>query len=364
METNETTSKSQEEKQPVSTPPQKKKAKKKGVIAGSIIAVVVVLLLGGGALAYNMWYQNADKVVHDAMVNAIKAKTIQATGNIVVKSDNTTVTIDVDGQSTTVDGLVNVSAKIDAGQGSGAMSIDIKGSGMYKDDTLYVKFDGVQKVVDTFVAQYPMLDAQALAQIEQIVSKIDGQWISIQPSDYEEMSKQVADQQKCVTDAVKRLSENKDATNELVDVYKQNQVVEVKEELGAKDGSLGYVVGFNKERAAAIAEALDDTTYGKELKECDDSIDFKAAAEDIKKAKDSENPPRVELWASRFGHNITTVSLTQKDDKSSVDMKLEPEFNKNVSVEAPEDVVSLKDLMADIEKLVQSYQPATPRAAY
>lgn len=340
---------------PVFQPAPKKR--RKGLLVGGIIAGVLVLLGGGGALAYNLWYQNPDKVVHDSIVNAIKAKTVQGTGSFVVTTEGYAMNLSFDGKTVGTDGLMHAKAEFTVGQGSSKMTLNLEGSGMMKDDVLYVKLDGVRKLFDTFAAQLPMMDAQSMKQMLAIVDKVDGQWISIKASDYEDVSKEVSEQQTCVSDAMKKLQQDDAAIDEVADLYREHQIIQVKERLGSKDGSLGYVVEVSQENTASFVEGLKDTTYGKELQKCDESLDFKEIAQSISEAESTgdEDKAHVELWVSRFGHEITKFSIDGKSDDTTAMIVLEPEFNKDVSIEAPKDTVSLKDLVADIEKLIQSY---------
>jgi hypothetical protein len=334
------------------------KRRRKGLLIGGIVAGALVLLGGGGVLAYNLWYQNPDKVVHDAIIGAMKAKTVQGTGNFVVKiQENYTLNLAFDGKAAGTDGFMHVKAKFDIKDASQKMSIELEGSGMIKDDVMYVKLDGVRKLFDTMAAQMPVLDAQSMKQVLAIIDKIDSQWVSIKASDYEDISKEVSKQQTCVSDAMKKLQQDDAATDEITNLYREHQIVQVKEKLGSKDGSLGYIIELSQENTAAFVDGLQNTAYGKELKKCDDSLDFSDIAESITNAEaaSEKDKAHIELWVSRFGHDITKFSIDGKSEDGSVTAVVEPEFNKDISIEAPKDVVSLKELMKDIEELVKSY---------
>ncbi len=344
--------------QPPITPYAPPRRRRKGLLIGGILAGALVLLGGGGALAYNLWYQNPDKVVHDAIVNMIKAKTIQGTGNFVVSSDDYKITVKTDGRSDSASGLVNVEADFEFGSDAAKFALKLHGSGMYKDDVFYVKLGGVREIFDTFAANAEDIDTRTKNQIIAVIDKIDDKWISIKASDYEDVSKEVSEQQACISRAMKTLSQDESVERELVDLYKANQIVQVVNQLDTRDGSFGYEIELDRDKAAAFVEGIADTTYGKSMKECDDSIDFKEIAESVKKADlDGSSKPRVrmELWVSRFGHEITEFSVKVEDDTASAEFVTNPEFNKDVTIEAPSDAISLKDLMADIEKIIQSY---------
>ena len=118
---------------------------KKKLILVSILAGAFVLL-GGGVAAYNLWYQNPEKVLSDALINAAKAKTITYTGAVdIVNLDKTslsytskleTIKLSFDGKSAAPTG--ELSAKLTVKYDG--KNYDLTGSGLVdKDANLYVK---------------------------------------------------------------------------------------------------------------------------------------------------------------------------------------------------------------------------------
>ncbi|HMS92812.1 MAG TPA: hypothetical protein PKD28_00350 [Candidatus Saccharibacteria bacterium] len=339
-------------------PPQSKKPKK-GLIIGSIIAGALVVFGGAGALVYNVWYQNPEKVIFDALTHAFKSESATGTGTVAIKSDDVDLKITFAGEGQGSDGRVDTTIKFDSKSSGENISINVMASVLVKGETIYFKLDNVQKTVDQLAEAYGM---EVPEYVTPIIKKIDGQWVSVKSSDYEDVSKEVAKQQRCVTDVFDNLSNSKDMKNELVDLYKENQILVIDEELPAKKidgvGSLGYEISADTNAAQGFIKGLDDTEFGKELKKCDDSVNFAEVADAIKEAdkeNDSDVDTKFELWVSRFGHQITEVNFTVKDDDASGVFVFNPKFNQDVAVEAPKSSITIKQLQEDIEKAVEEY---------
>ena len=339
---------------------QKRQSRKKMIVGGAIAAALVVFG-GGGALAYNLWYQHPDKVVHDAVINAMQARTIQGDAELSIKAEEADLKLTMDSKATRADGLINVKADLAMKPEAAAaeLNVNIAGSAVYKENVIYVKLEGVREAVDAAIESYPIAQIFNPSAFDEIIEKIDNQWVSIAPSDYETQSQRLAESQKCFTEAFEKLADNRDATRELTNLYKEHKILEVKEELGAKDGNLGYVVNASKDSAQAFFEGLNDTTFGKELKKCDENIDFSQESEQT-----ASNGPEFtnELWVTRFGHEIAEFSSKASEDGNEFSAVVRPEFNRSVTVDAPEGAISLEEIMDDIDAIMRSYQPAVPVA--
>ena len=72
---------------------------KRGLLWAIVALVIVVLLGGGSALAYNFWYQNPNKVVSDALLHAVTAKTVSMTGTLDMSTKDYKVKLEVSGKN-------------------------------------------------------------------------------------------------------------------------------------------------------------------------------------------------------------------------------------------------------------------------
>lgn len=342
------------------------KKKKTGLIVAISVAVAAVLLIVAAILVYNLWYQNPNKVVHDAVVNTMRAKSMVGKGDVLIKSEQADVSMVFDTKSDATLSSMAVRATIKSNVEDEPFELTIGGEARYVDGVFYVKLNDVEKAVDALV-QYS--GQSAPAEVMALVRKIDDQWVSISPDDYKADSPEVAKQQTCMDDISKQMASDKKMTDELVALYRKNQVVVVDESLGSKtiDGtdSLGYKVSFSTDNMKKLVESLGDTEFGKKMKQCDDSVDFGEIA-DMFKESTSSSKATQEIWVSRFGHQLTQVKVTEEDKASKSAFSFQPKFNETIEVAKPDDAISIKDLMKDIEELTGSYMSAygASREAY
>lgn len=342
----------------VETPetPQKKKSTR--FIIGGIAAAVIVLLGAGGALAYTQWYQNPDKVIHDAIIQAVQAKSLSTTGDVSYKAEGVDVKMTLDSKSKAPNGEINAKATVAVDTPDFKHTFDASGSVRIVGDTVYARLSGIQKIINDMREEST---GSIPTYVDDIVKKIDDKWISINASDYEDTSKELSEQQTCFTKLAEKVQSDKAMMDEVTKLYKEHQIIVVKEKLGSKAvhgvNSLGYKVGIDKDATAAFIKGLDGTTLGKEMKSCSKDIDFEKIAKDAtdESSKDTKTEGKVELWVSQFGHELTEVVADGKDDDASLTMTLQPIFNKDSTIEAPKDATPLKTLTEDIQNMVMHY---------
>lgn len=336
-------------------PPRKKPAR---LVAGIIAVAAIVLLGGGGVLAYTQWYQNPDKVVHDAIIKAVQAKSLVTTGDISYKTEGADIKLTLDSKSRNPNGEVNAKATVALDTESFKHTFNASGSVRIIGDTAYVRLSGIQKIVDDMAKDSK---DSVPSYVSDLVKKVDEKWLSIKPSDYEDVSKEASDQQKCFTKLVEKIQSDKAMMDEVTNLYKAHQFIVVKEKLGTKDvdgvGSLGYRVEADKDAVTRFVKGLEGTVFGKEIKACNKDMNFGDFANDITKEETGTDKTegKIELWVSRFGHDITEVIANGKDNTTTLDVVLRPLFNKDVSVEAPKDTSPLKDLVKDFQDASTKY---------
>lgn len=368
--TPEETAESTAPAQPAPAEPSQSKKRSPRLIIGGILAAALVLLGGGGALAYTMWYQNPDKVVHDAVLNAIQAKTMSSTGTIAFEDEGIKVDIALDGKSSEGNGDFNIKADVSIDDEEMQLDFEANGSGRIVGDTLYFKVSGVKDIVENVVSQS---DGTIPPYATAIIEKIDDRWISVKASDYEDIYGDVASQQACFTDLSKKIQSDKAMTDEVMSLYRDNQILRITEELGSKSvngtASLGYKVDVDEDASAAFFEGLENTQLGSELKKCNEDIDFSEVTEDLtsepeENQGETEYVPTMELWVSRFGHTITELSVYgDTSETGHLNIVLQPIFNADVTVEAPSDAASFEAVMEDVQSAIMEYYTAELNAA-
>lgn len=332
--------------QPIQLQPVKPKSRRKLWI---IIASILVVLLGGTGAAYQFWYQNPEKVVSDGVLHALQAKTTAYTGSVDVASEAGSLKFTVDGvydtgaQNLSVDGTITFQDQ----------EIRLKGSALVdRNSDLYVRFTDMDAVFDSFL---PDLPQTAQTAIDRIIAKINGQWLKVEPTQVAAYNPGVSRSQTCWSNAIQQTENHASFLDEIAASYKKNKYVTISEQLGQKEGSFGYVLSVDRVKLNAFVGDIKNTQAYKTLHECDPSL--RLDDQTLATAMDGTTG-RTEVWVSMFSHEITNVTSKLSRQGTDTSLELRPIFNQPVSVAAPEKSVSLKDLQADIEAVIQILQQA------
>ncbi|MFZ2836590.1 MAG: hypothetical protein WAZ21_04685 [Candidatus Saccharimonadales bacterium] len=332
-------------------PQQKTPNKKKKIIIASVIAGALLVLGGGTYTAYALWYQNPEKVLTDAVTNAIKAKTASYTGTIAVDTNDVKVAIDLDGVEA---GLASreVNAKITiTAQGK---DFKLNGSALAdKDGNIFFKVSNLKSVIDQTLGQTGMVAA-----FDGLISKIDNKWIRISADDLADFSKEASDAKKCATDVLKKLDTDKATRDEFAAIYSKNKFIVIDSSLPARTikgvDSMGYELSIDRTIAKSFVEAINTTQLVKDLQKCDESM--KLDAGDVTSESTDGSTQKLEVSVSRWTHEFTQIKFTATGEGASGSAIIEPLFNKDVKVVAPTDFLTLKQLQAEIEAAMGAMQ--------
>lgn len=329
-----------------------KKSKKRLVI--TLIAAALLLL--GLGLAYVYWYQNPTKVVSDAFIHALNAKSMTYTGTVTAAGSSKMV-VTFNGGAV-VDGAT-VNAKLSYETDGRQYTLD--GNGIIdKKNDIYFKVQNIDGLVNNYRRMVPQ-ESQAL--FDQIIDKIDDKWVKVSSEDLKSFSPDAVKTQECLSDSFKEMQNDAAVRKELIDTYKKHPFITIDKALGAKDGSLGYSLKMNEEAEKAFEKEYRNTTFYKSLVKCDSS--FAEESDQLKEDVAGFSPDvRTEVWVDRWSHQITKVTLKQEEDGQTVNMAIEPKFNRPVAIVTPKDATTLEQLQKDIQTLLQSAQqtPATDAA--
>lgn len=328
--------------------------KKKKFIIGGIIAGAVLLLGGGTYAAYALWYQNPEKVLTDAVSNLIRAKTATYSGTLAMDTKDVKVRVVFDGkQASELNGEGNAKITLTS-QGKDFV---VNGSALVdKDGNLFFKVGNLKTILDDVLKQSGMTSSP----FDELVAKIDNKWIRVSADDLAEYDKDAGKAQACLTDTMKKIQNDKTVHDSLVKAYENNKFVVIDSSLPGRTingvDSMGYKLSLNNEAAKKFAEAVNEMQFMKDLQKCDSSFEsFKLDASDMKSSTGTTSTETVEVSVSRWSHEFTQLKVTGKDDDASGEFILEPIFGKDVTVAAPTDFMTLKELQAEIEKVTQSF---------
>lgn len=328
--------------------------RKKWPIVAAVAAAMVVLLGAGAALAYTFWYQNPQRVIMDGIANAIQAKTISYAGtmNLADLDDKkTSVKLDLKGAADGSNADLDVVATIIQDDRQYRLS----GKGVFDaEGVLYVRFQDIGKMIDDVLKSNPEagLPEGTAPLIDKLVAKLDNRWVKIRPSDLKELSGEGADALTCMKETSDMLRNDKNAKKELATLYQKNPFIRVDENLGTKNGSIGYVISPDEVKQKAFWTDMKNTALYKKLQSCGN--DLEVDQEDLN--SDEINSQRTEIWVSQWQHEITQLKVTAEDkDGANVELVWLPIFNKEVKIDVPGDAATLSELQADIQNIMMEY---------
>lgn len=324
---------------------------KKPLIIGIILMAILALLGGGGVLAYNLWYQNPEKVVTDALINAATAKTSAYAGTVKVESDSVKTVINLTTKQADATGSFDAKVTVTmAGKDyavNGSALVDASGD-------LYFKVEKLAGIVAEYKSQLgSYIDASQSATIDKLVAKIDGTWIKVSSADLKEFSDTTATAKTCINDTIKKFKDDKPAIAEVTNVYKKNPFIKIDKKLGEKDGSLGYVIKGDSTALKAFAEGLKTTKIYTALHVCDSSFAIDTSSMDTTTTSTSSGT--VELWVNSWSHQITKLTFNDTSDGSTTSGTISPTYNQSVQIVTPASSITLTRLKTDIEALLQDF---------
>lgn len=324
----------------------KKSHKKRNII---ILLVALLVLVGAAVAAYFLWYQKPEKVVSDAVMNVIKAKTATYTGSLAITGEQN-VKIEIDGKNT-----------LNAGDFAARATFTVDGKefkvdGSFRstsDGTAYFKFDNVKELVDSYFSSLGVSSSS----FDSLISKIDGKWVKVTVSDMDTLNPEAKKTRECTNTAVKQLTENQDTQKELADIYKKNAFLAATNDLPSQTinsvDSMGYTITADEAKFKSFITAINDTKIMKDLQACDSSI--KLNADDFKSTEESKNT-KLRVWVGRFTHEFTRVELEGTSDGAPTKFIMDPKFNGQVTVDAPQDAITIEELQKEVEKAFSELQ--------
>lgn len=361
-----------------------KTSKKRRNLIGIIIAAVVILLGIGTVLVYSLWYQNPEKIVFDSISNAIKAKSMKATGEFDVAFsegndqgiDNIKLSLTENGDLSSFD----LGAELTVNLTDIEKPLILNGKAILDNEgNVYFNVSNIEDAVDKFItfsnhncitsyAEYYdneedlMMDCDAYSNLEEslepIIDTVDDQWWKVSADDLSELSEDWAEEQKCLTGIVKKINDDKKIHDEIIDLYKKNPFISINKELGVNNGSYGFEIGLDSKLATGFINNIDETTLYKEINKCSDSFEIgdEIDEDDISGYSDfAKDNGTLVLWVSQFGHEISQIEANYKNDEYKLSANISPVFNKPFELEIPSNSKSVSELIEAIQESTDSF---------
>ena len=354
-------------------PPKKKRT---GLIIGVILGSIAVIAIIAAILIYFLWWQNPQKVVTDAVVGAISSKQSISEGKIKLKIDSSGINQDInidlksstDAPESMLDANVNWSIKDNSGS-IDEINMVLKLSAVTGDDgTMYVKaedldklFDNLADIITDYVAgnisdkEYSPSQQAALkqeakrqisAEIDPIVSKVDGQWMKLSPTDLNDDK-----ETKCLADAIEEFQKDETAMSEIGAIYRENPFLIVNDnKVESKNGAKGYEIDISRDmtdKAKGFTDEMKNNKHIKKIVDCTDN-NSNSSNDDLSSSDDADYSLKV--WVDPMSHSLKSAELTIKDDEAEMNLSFDFEIGKSNNIEIPSDARDAKELFKEIEK--------------
>lgn len=340
--------------QPIETVKAPQSKKRLAILISSIVVAVLLLIGGGAALAYNLWYQNPDKVIGDALMNLASAESATVNGTLSGSSDGTTVDLTVATRLNTSGGQGTVDGSIETETGSVDLTAElISVSGA----DLYVKLDNTQETASQlFAASGVPVDVAGLADF---FNGLDGQWIRVSSDELGTVDEDAAKVQECLATLEGKIKQDRTLLDEVGASYRNNLFIVVDERLGDRvvEGvdSLGYRISIDVESYNSFIGAFEATALYDEIKACNEDLDLA----DARLEADDVQDTTIEVWISRWSHELTELSLTSTDETAPASLKVNTSFEATEEVVAPADSKTIQEVY---EELINAFTADTQEA--
>lgn len=329
------------------------KGKSKKKLLTIIGAVVGVVLLAGSVGAYTVINNSPDKILLDAFLNTTKKSSGSYVGSY-----------KIDG---TLSAKVNLSGGWNEKLFSTVISTDgfplpgssLKASIVTTPDKGYLKIENLQKLLAGFYGG----DEGMNTPYGQIIKKIDNKWIMATYDELESVGVSVNKQQTdCARDALTKFRTDKKQQNEVIEVYKRNNFLELKkldDEQVAGKSAYKMTVTVDDKKAEAFRKDIENTQVFKEVSACgDDKASFNEAidltGDNLQVDKDPSTVPVVTMWVDKSSRTLRKFQVeNNKADTSSTkaSYSMTLDYSKADTLNEPKHDITLKELESDFEQL-------------
>lgn len=335
--------------------PMQPKKKKTGLIIGIVLGVIALIAIISAVLVYFLWWQNPEKMVTDAVSNAIMAKKMTADGKVVIDvRDQGKIELNVKAATESGKSKANIDAKLDV---KGVKkNIPLKGDAVLDSDgTIYVKINNFKDLYGTLLeivmesssggnlsrSQIETYRDQTLKKLNSEINKMNGTWMKISPDE-------IGSEYNCGINALKKIQSDESARKELAQIYQKNSFFTIKDsKISDRNGGRGFELqGNNKSNSSKFEEEFKNSSVGKALSKCGKSNGYKSSG------SSSIDTASLKVWVDRSSHELKALELKGDSKKASVEISFDINMNKSEEIKAPSDAESLKEF---IEGFMEGY---------
>ena len=328
--------------------PMRPKKKKTGLIIGVVLGVIVLIAIVSAALVYFLWWQNPEKMVTDAVSNAIMAKKMTADGKVVIDMrDQGKIELNVKTATESGKSKANIDAKLNI---KGVeKNIPLKGDVVLDSDgTIYVKINNFKDLYGTLLeivmesssggnlsrSQIETYRDQTLEKMGSEIDKMSDTWMKISPDE-------IGGEYKCGINALKKIQSDESARKELAQIYQKNSFFTIKDsKISDRNGGRGFELqGNNKSNSSKFEEEFKNSSVGKALSKCGKSNSYKSSE------SSSIDTASLKVWVDKSSHELKALELKSDGKKASVEISFDINMNKSEEIKTPSEAESLKEFV-------------------
>ena len=327
--------------------PMRPKKKKTGLIIGVVLGVIVLIAIVSAALVYFLWWQNPEKMVTDAVSNAIMAKKMTADGKVVVDMrDQGKIELNVKTATDSGKSKANIDAKLNI---KGVdKNIPLKGDAVLDSDgTIYVKINNFKDLYGTLLevvmesssggkmsrAQIETYRDQTLRKMSSEIDKMGNTWMKISPDE-------IGSEYKCGIDVLKKIQSDESVRKEVAQLYQKNSFFTIKDsKISDRNGGRGFELQGDNSKLSKFSDELKNSSAGKALGKCGKSNSYKSSE------SSSIDTASLKVWVDRSSHELKALELKGDSKKVSVEISFDIAVNKSEEIKIPSSAESLKEFI-------------------
>ena len=334
--------------------PMQPKKKKTGLIIGIVLGVIALIAIISAVLVYFLWWQNPEKMVTDAVSNAIMAKKMTADGKVVIDMrDQGKIELNVKTATESGKSKADIDAKL-AVKGV-EKNIPLKGDVVLGDDgTIYVKINNFNELYGSLLevvmesssggkmsrTQMEAYRDQTLKKLNSEINKMNGTWMKISPDE-------IGSEYKCGINALKKIQSDESARKELAQIYQKNSFFTIKDsKISDRNGGRGFELQGDNGKLSKFNDEFKNSSAGKALSKCGKSNSYKSSE------SSSIDESSLKVWVDRSSHELKAVELKGNDKKAFVEISFDINVNKSEEIKVPSSAESLKEF---IEGFMEGY---------
>ena len=327
--------------------PMQPKKKKTGLIIGIVLGVVALIAIISAVLVYFLWWQNPEKMVTDAVSNAIMAKKMTADGKVVIDMrDQGKIELNVKTATDSGKSKANIDAKLDV---KGVeKNIPLKGDVVLDSDgTIYVKINNFKDLYGTLLeivmesssggnlsrSQIETYRDQTLEKMGSEIDKMSDTWMKISPDE-------IGSEYKCGINALKKIQSDESARKEVAQLYQKNSFFTIKDsKISDRNGGRGFELQGDNSKLSKFNDEFKKSSAGKALSKCGKYNSYKSSE------SSSIDKSSLKVWVDRSSHELKALELKGDGKKASVEISFDINMNKSEEIKAPSDAESLKEFV-------------------